>query len=373
MQLGFLAPLYERPGPWASVYLGTDRADEAHPGRRELQARAACRELSAQGADEATGQAVYEALIAPETLPGEAGRAVFAAGGEVVLDPVLTARPPGNDDVTWSAVPRVAPLLDLAEQEPVCLVAYIDRQGADLEVRSTHGHRSAGRAEGRDWPLHRSPSADWSEQHFQQSVENTWDENAATTAAAVAGACDRHDADLVVLAGDLRQRRAVHRKLPAGLHAHVVETEHGSRSDGGSRLLDKDVERARADRLHQRADDELDRYLSARDATAEGVPALVEAAREHRIAALFVRPEGPDGNREVWVGDGPDQLAVRRTESQYLGEVHPSSARADDALIRSAVVTNAEVLRVPPVGGHSVPVGGLGALLRWPYQDEERA
>lgn len=166
----------------------------------------------------------------------------------------------------------------------------------------------------------------------------------------MAGACDRHDADLVVLAGDHRQRRAVHRKLPARLHAHVVETEHGSRSDGGNRLLDADVERARADRLHQRADDELDRYLSARDATAEGVPALVEAAREHRIAALFVRPEGPDGNRAVWVGDGPDQLAVRRTESQYLGEVHPSSARADDALIRSAVVTNAEVLRVPPAG-----------------------
>jgi hypothetical protein len=75
----------------------------------------------------------------------------------------------------------------------------------------------------------------------------------------------------------------------------------------------------------------------------------------------------------VWVGDHPDQIAARRTEPQYLGETEPASARADDALLRSAATTGAEVLCVQPSDvpegvSEDVPNGGLGALLRWPYE-----
>ncbi|GDY57583.1 hypothetical protein SVIO_082060 [Streptomyces violaceusniger] len=105
---------------------------------------------------------------------------------------------------------------------------------------------------------------------------------------------------------------------------------------------------------------------------AEGVPALVDAAREHRIGSLLIRPDGPDLYREVWVGTEPDQLALRRTDVQYLGDTRPFPARADDALIRSVVATGAEALTVAPAegepNGDDIPVGGLGALLRWPYE-----
>ncbi|MFV2121139.1 hypothetical protein ACE14D_22955, partial [Streptomyces sp. Act-28] len=104
---------------------------------------------------------------------------------------------------------------------------------------------------------------------------------------------------------------------------------------------------------------------------AEGVPALVEAAREHRIAELLIRPEGPDAHRQVWVGAQPDQVAVRRTETQYLGDTEPLPARADDALLRSALAAGADVLRVRPEIEDDLPVGGLGALLRWPYDERE--
>lgn len=137
----------------------------------------------------------------------------------------------------------------------------------------------------------------------------------------MAGACDRHDADLVVLAGDHRQRRAVHRKLPARLHAHVVETEHGSRSDGGNRLLDADVERARADRLHQRADDELDRYLSARDATAEGCP-------------RWSRPRVSTGSRPCSYGQKA-RTAIARCGSATAPTSWPYAARNRSTWARS--------------------------------------
>ncbi|MCK8679571.1 baeRF2 domain-containing protein [Streptomyces lichenis] len=378
MQLSFLTSLFDRPGPWASIYLDTSVIDESAAERRELQAREACQDLLGQGCDQDTARAVYEALTSGRP-PHEQGRAVFAAHGEVVLDPPLSRRPLAPAEVTWAALPRLGPLLDLAAAEPVCLVAYIDRTGADLELRGPGGERLAGTVQGRDWPVHRTASADWSERHFQTSVENTWEENARTIAEAVAECEHETGADLIVLAGDARERRSVHDRLPADVRPLAVESEHGGRADGaGTRLLDEDVEAAREEHLRRTADQELDRFRSARSDTgggpsaAEGVPALVEAAREHRIAELLVRTEGPDAHREVWVGAEPDQIAVRRSDTHYLGERDPLPARADDALLRSAVMAGAEVLRVRPEDDEEVPVGGLGALLRWPYAEGER-
>ncbi|MGW7211943.1 hypothetical protein ACWGI7_05415, partial [Streptomyces collinus] len=58
----------------------------------------------------------------------------------------------------------------------------------------------------------------------------------------------------------------------------------------------------------------------------------------------------------------PPRGAPARTDLKVLGEQHSWPARADDALIRSAVATDAPALAVSQ---EEVPVGGLGALLRW--------
>ncbi|MGP4044565.1 baeRF2 domain-containing protein [Streptomyces sp. 2A115] len=367
MDLAFLNPLYEHRGPWASVYIDTSRHTEDTPHERSLTAQAAARELAGQGADESTCEAVRTALEELRHSTEPHGRAVFATGGEVILDPPLAANP-GVLSVHWSALPHTAPLLDLVGEDPLSVVAYIDRKGADFELRGARGSRDAGTVAGRQWPVHRTTSIDWSERHFQLKVENTWEHNAAEIADALAVCQEETRADLLILVGDDRERRAVRERLPQRLHDRVVEAPHGP----GSRLLDEDVERARAEHVHRRAADELERFLAARVPDAdghvgavEGVPALVEAAREHRIEELLIRPDGPDAHREVWIGEDPDQLAVRRTETKPLGETHPWPARADDALLRSAFATGAPALSVTAAGPQEVPVGGLGALLRW--------
>ncbi|OII62482.1 hypothetical protein BJP40_00325 [Streptomyces sp. CC53] len=381
MQLAYLTSLYDRPGPWASVYLDTSRMDESARWRMELQARNACDDLAAQGADEATVQAVHEALASWPRPPGEAGRAVFASHGRVVLDPSLSVRPSAPAQVYWSSLPRVGPLLDLAAREPVCLVAYIDRTGADLELRSAIGEMRLRTVTGREWPIHRTSQNTWSVRHWQLGVENTWEQNAAEVADAIAECVADTGADLVVLAGDPRERRSVFDRLPGECRSVTVETEHGGRGAGASRVrLDEDVQEARQRLLRHNEEAELDRFRSVRApeggkaagaAAAEGLPALVEAAREHRIMELLIRSEGPDAHRQVWVGAEPDQVAVRRSESQYLGDTEPVPARADDALLRAAVSAGAEVLRVRPELEDDLPVGGLGALLRWPYSEKE--
>ncbi|MET8943590.1 Vms1/Ankzf1 family peptidyl-tRNA hydrolase [Streptomyces sp. NPDC004542] len=369
MDLAFLHPLYEQPGPWASVYVDTSRHAEDTPQEVRVTAQAVVRELREQGADDATCRAVEEAIGELAHSPDPHGRAVFARGGEVVLDPVLAHSPPGNRAV-WAPLPRVAPLLDLAGEDPLAIVSYIDRRGADFELRSALGRRRAGAVVGRQHPVHRTSSADWPERRFQLKVENTWEHNAAEIADALAVCQDETRADLLILVGDERERREVRRRLPKRLHERVVESAHGT----GSRLLDDEVEQVRARHARQRVEAELDRFRAARApdgqgraGAVEGVPALVAAAREHRLEELLIRPDGPDAHREVWIGEDPDQLAVRRTELRVLGEQHSWPARADDALLRCAVVTDATALSLAPVPagtGDETLAGGLGALLR---------
>jgi release factor family 2 len=381
MQLGFLSPLFDRSGPWASVYVDTRIASEDAAARQELTARGAAERLQNQGADARTCRVVQDALAGLDRSGHPPGRALFAHDGEIVLDTALTAPPPGGGaDACWEALPHVGPLIDLVDDEGSCLVAYVDRTGADFALRGPLGTQDAGRLDGEDWPVHRTPTGDWSERKFQNAVENTWEHNAASIARAIEAKAAETGAETLVLAGDRRECRAVHDRLPRRLRERTVEARHGSRAAGGNaeaghRLLDEEVEDARAEHLRHHVTEVMDDFLARRVPSdegtlgaAEGVPALVEAAREHRIGTLLLRPDGADLHREVWVGPDTDQLAVRRNEVHYLGESEPWSARADDALLRSAAMTGAEVLRIPADDpGARTPAGGLGALLRWPY------
>ncbi len=370
MDLGLLQPLYERPGPWVSVYTDTSRQSESTPEERSLIARDAYRQLLEQDADKDTSRAVGAALQELRHATEPVGRALFASHGEVVLDPPL-ATAPGRTRATWAPLPHTAPLLDLAGEDPLCLIAYVDRRGAEFELRGARGSEEAGEVAGRQWPLRRVPIGDWSERHYQVHVEDTWEHNAGEIARALATGLEETRADLVILVGDDRERRSVHDKLPPYMRESTVEATHGT----GSRLLREEVERLRAEHVHASAVDELDGFLTARTPddegrprAVEGVPQLIEAAREHRIAELLIRPDGPDARREVWIGAQPDQLAVRRTESKPLGEPAPWAARADDALLRSAAMTGAPAFSVTAAGPSRAPVGGLGAVLRWKEQ-----
>lgn len=378
MDTRFLAPLLDRPGPWASVYLDTSRATADAADRMRLRTRAAAERLTAQGADAYTRDAVVQHLAAAPAAGSPPGRALFAAGAEVALDvPLVT--PPADVVTDWSALPRLAPLLDHLDHAPACLVAHLDHTGADIHLRDAAGRHPVGRADGdeRRGRGHRSLPADRQEWHYRNRVENGWARTADMIARALARQWAASGAALLVLAGEARERHAVMERLPEQIRTRTTETGRGGR---GARTdaLEAAVAEARDAHVHRHLEETLEAFRAGRGRpgehltpdgeahpgqAAEGIPAVVEAARGHRLASLLLAAAGPDPAHEVWVGPAPDQVAVRRTDAQATGVRRPQSARADDALLRAAAATHAEVLRVP--SGGPGPAGGCGAVLRW--------
>ncbi|MGW1375183.1 baeRF2 domain-containing protein [Streptomyces sp. NPDC002446] len=380
MELGFLKPLFERLGPWASVYIDTTRATEDAPRQQKLRERAVASQLIDAGADPYTCRAVTDRLAHEPVSGAPPGRALFAAGAEIVLDIPLSVTPV-RTEATWSLLPHVAPLPGLIGEEPACLVAYIDRTGADLELRDAQRSRAVATAHGREWRGrgHRSIPTDRYEWHYRNKVENSWSETADIIAGELARQWPESGARLLVLTGDSRERRAVHNRLPERIRAVTVEARNGSRSTGASRsVLDQQIAEARSQYVRARLEEALGRFHAGRGRpgehgalgadsnpgdAAEGVPAVVEAARSHQVGTLLIGQDASDAGRDVWIGPGVDQVAVQRGQAQAMGVSKPERARADDAVLRSAAAGDAEVLLVPET--MQGPAGGLGAVLRW--------
>ncbi|MFE0192451.1 hypothetical protein [Streptomyces sp. NPDC059008] len=376
MRLSLLRPVIDRPGPWATVYADISHGTEDVEKQQELLASATTAQLFALGADEATCGAVHEALIAPrDSAPGaHTGRVLFAHDGVVVLDTPLPG-PPATPFAAWGPVPRVTPLLAAVGDDPVCLVVRLDHDGADLVVLGERGTDDTGRSGDAERPPPRTAPADWSERHLRTTAEHTLEQNAGEIADAVREAFDSSGAEAVVLIGEARERHLVHDKLPGRLRAVTYESEHGGRAPGAeSDLVERDIAQVRAVREREHVAQVTDRFRTGAGSggpsaprAAAGIPALVEAARAHRIETLLVSPHGSDIARQVWVGEGVDQLAVRGTELQAMGEERPATARADDALVRSAVASGAEIVVVRDL--EQAPEGGLGAILRRAAED----
>ncbi|WP_030270306.1 hypothetical protein [Streptomyces sp. NRRL B-24484] len=383
MDLGFLHPLIDRPGPWATVCLDSSRTTEDARQRQVLLQRAAVRELADRGADPLTCRAVGEHLADEPVSGSPPGRVLFAAGGEVVLDVPLTTAPP-SVETAWGPLPHLAPLLGRIEAAAAdCLVAAVDRTGADLEVRRFGRPQPLGTVDGTTWQGrgHRAPPTDRYEWHYRHREQDAWDRSADTIADHLAEARSACGAGFVVLTGDARERRAVHERLPQDLQPLTVEVDGGGRADGiHSEAFGRRLDEAWREFDRQHAAEILERFRNgtgrpgehgtdgtgtetAPGASAEGVPAVTAAAQQHRLATLLLGEDGPDTGREVWIGPDPGHIGTDRGAVRSMGVPDPVRVPAGDALLRCAIASRAEAIVVPD--GVEGPVGGVGAVLRW--------
>jgi len=396
VNLSFLRELYQRPGPWASVYLDATHNTADGDQAVGLRWRGLREQLAAQGADEETlaamdlavnsGQAVDTVpSVGPKTPPGagsagvagppagsgRVGLAVFATHGRVALAQPLP-RPPVRESATWSRRPQTGPLVAGAAEQVRWVRAVVDRTGGTLTAADA-GHlridRDVPTAE--EYPKHKSGQGGWSQLNFERSTVTVWDRNVHNVVDAVTEAADRMGADVVIVAGDVRARQMLIDRLPKRMAGRVVESDVGNRAPGGDpSTLDNVTAEAVARVARDRRMELLDRYRMdlSRGRAREGVAPVSEAAWHASMDVLLLSDDsqfaGSEPPLQVWIDpDDPRAIAPDAGVLRDVGVSGPERENAIAALIAAAAAEDAEVVTVDP----SVQrlTDGIGAITRY--------
>ncbi len=381
MNVSFLRELYQRPGPWASVYLDATHNTADGDQAVGLRWRGLREQLAAQGADEPTLAAMDFALntgyatnvvpaVGPPAGPGRVGMAVFASHGRVALAEPLP-RPPVREQASWSRRPLTGPLIAAAQDQVRWVRAVVDRAGARLTAADA-GHLRMDRdvPPTERYPTHRSGKGGWSQQNYDYSAMNVWNRNVNGVSEAVTDAADRMGADVIIVAGEVRARHMLMDKLPKRLADRVVETEAGHRAAGSDpSTLDDATAEAVARVAHDHRMELLDRYRMdlSRGRAREGLAPVSEAAWQAAVDVLLLTDDNDFVGAEpalVWID--PEDPRVVATDPAVLREVGVSGAEQEDAisaLIAAAAAGDAEVVTVDP--NDVVLTDGVGAITRY--------
>jgi hypothetical protein len=392
VNVSFLRELYQRPGPWASVYLDATHNTADGDQAVGLRWRGLREQLAAQGADEPTLVAMDRAVdtgndtgvgpgagpdkqtlagAGPGGVPGRVGLAVFAAHGRVALAEPLP-RPPVREQATWSPRPQTGPLIAAGHDQVRWVRAVVDRAGGTLTAADA-GHLRINRdvPTAERYPKHKSGQGGWSQLNYERSTVTVWDRNVHDVVDAVTDAADRMGADVVIVAGDVRARQMLIDRLPKRLAGRVVESETGSRAPGADQSTLDDVTAgavARVARDHQL--ELLDRYRMdlSRGRARDGVAPVSEAAWQAAVDVLLLTDDSDFvGARPPLLWIDPDDPQVVATDPAMLRELGVSGAEQENAiaaLIAAAAVGNAEVVTVDP--NDVVLTDGVGAITRYP-------
>ncbi|MFK0293493.1 hypothetical protein ACIQU6_23845 [Streptomyces sp. NPDC090442] len=367
MRLTFLEPLYEQPGPFASVYLDTSRdgavADpEAALALRWRRLRDA---LVAEGADAASITAVAGTVGSDAEVPGTHGQALFTAHGTLVLHDELPA-PPAQDTAHFGALPDAMPLIAQHAPEIPYLAAYVHytgRHSTDADA-TVHVECEAGR-----WPMTRVTPGERLDERVPVA---DWPRVACRIGRRLAAQAQRLDAETLVLAGDTWARGILAHRLPARLRDRVTTVEAGGAPRPGRALLERPLDRLFSGCLaaHDRA--LVGAFLAERargGAAVEGVSGTVAALQRGQVRALFLDDRRRSASSlRLWAGPDPAQLALTEGELRSYGVRAVRRERAEAALVRALVGTGAELVLVP---ARLLRLrGGAGALLR--YADPRR-
>jgi hypothetical protein len=359
--------MYDREGPWASVYLDVSRAtgDAAH--QVELRWRAAQDRLREAGGDEATLDAVERAALDPGHARN-GGLALFAAGGRLVLTAPTTA-PPTEAEASWSALPHVTPLLAGGGERVRWLRAVVDRTGGDLESADA-GTLTVRQVA--DYPIRKVQPGGWAQSRFQRAAEMTWKRNQRQVAERLERLADEVDADVVIVTGDVRSRQMLLDQLSPGLRDRIVETDGATRADDGAEdePLDELSAVAVREAAQRRRAAMLDTYQVGlpRGRCATGLAEVVPAAQESRISALLMNRDVSDD--PVWVDPHePIHISFDRDELAKLGVDGAVRERAGDALVAAAMTSGANLMVIDRA--EQSLTDGFGAILRYPRPDPQ--
>ena len=365
-----IAAAFDGPGPFVTVYLGTEAAVEQAAQQNEVRWKTLRRRLEQDGAPAA-------ALTAIDPLVPDAHRlgrtlAVVADGTGVR---VIRHEPdPPARDAGWVApLPRVGPLIEWAQSAVPHLVVLADRAGADIVAFTRRADGigaggapvvSVGEETGDDPGLRKTQPGGWSQRRYQRRAENQWENNAREVADQVAALADETGARLIVIAGDVRALQLLRDHLPERT-AELLREVDGSRAPGsGLDEIADDVVKLAATVVAEDTVEILRQFKQERgqgDLAVESTKGTIEALAAARVDTLLIHDD-PDDDRTAWFGPEPGMVGLAKETVAGLGATEPQKARLVDVAIRAAFSTGAAVRIVPSAGSVKE---GIGAILRF--------
>lgn len=366
MDLTFLQPLYDRPAPVASLFINASRdaedADHAIRLRWE-QARTA---LLEKGATEETVAAMDGVVGRTRGVPGPHGQVVYAAGDEVVFDSTV-AEPPQDFQVSVGSLPDPLPYMAAEPRHVPHVLVVADSIGADLVTEYADGRIEARRVDGADKPVNKVREGGYHHKQMQRAVDEQVSQNTRLVSDAVTEAAGASGAEVIALSGEARVRGEIAENLPGDLRERVEHLEAGARAPGAENSpMEEELARA----LEARAAEHTRRTLAAfgrgrADGTSVvGMDAVVHALQRGQVETLLWDRGLPGADRELYIGDSGEQVALAAQELRDTGADHPRTEPARAALPRAAALTGAALELVEE--GEVDLEDGIGAVLRFP-------
>jgi hypothetical protein len=368
MDVSFLEPVLQGPGPYATVCADVTHNTENADTELDLRVRAVAERLEKDGAPGAVVEAVRGRLLEGNdggdagTLKGRA--LIVGADGSVLLDEALVGAPT-REIVDWSAQPDLLPVLRQLPGRVPHIVVVADRVGADITYVGAPGQAGEeSTVEGDSFQIHKFPGGGWAHHRYQHNVENKWIHNADDVATRISSMARRLSPRFVLVAGDVRARQILTDRASNLWSDLIVSMDEGGRAAGADRepvetreaeLVAEHEARAIAEAVEQVAS------AAAHGLSVTGTAPVVEALRKGQVEKLLLADEPAD--QEILVGGSPLALGVDRSDLAALGAPESSSVPADRALIAAAVAGAADVVVLP---GSAMPEhAAVAAVLRY--------
>lgn len=354
MKFPWLKSALEQEGPFLSLYIDTTRTNENAATEITNRWQWLRGQVAADGAPKALLDRIEDSLLRPSTIGGRHGRAIIAAGDQLLIDRVLPA-PPRRDAGAYGDRPLLLPLLQLTPHAIRQLLIEVDRAGADLHLRaatdpslekSTEDLGEDAVVEGGHDELHKTSKSGvsrngWRGDNFEARVEDSWERNADVVAEQVNRLVLRHDPHMVILTGDVRAQSLLKDSLRREVTDRLFEVPGGTRGQS----MQRSAFRSRLAEVTQEFSD----------------------SRQRELAEQYRESQARDG---ASVGGATAiSLSLDRGQVEELLFLIDREPDNIEELLFQAITTDAGVSALDD--GHVDLLDGVGALLRW--RDEATA
>lgn len=372
MDLSRTRDLFERPGPFATVYLEARTPGENAAKETELRWRGLSTSLSEQGADDKTVAALDEVLTTARGGDLDAyGRVVVASPDGVLFDETVEAVDAAGDSAIWSPLPELGAYYRSQSGSIRVLLVVADKTGGDVHqviasnaegARELTGDTVRGSAVE---DVHKAREGGNAHKQRQRRHEEATYQNAADVVAGIRSAASSFRPELLVLAGEVQGREVIREQLPNELRDITREIDAGSRAAGASEDALEDAlltEAGRAATEQEAAVRQQFHEAKAHANAVEGLEPVLEAARTGAVATLLL-VDGTQVPGELYVGDSPEALSTDPANLAEISDAKPVARPAENVLVRATGALGGDVA---VLGAGTELTDNVGALLRFP-------